>query len=95
MERTRRLFLSIAALMLCTMLHAQTEITGSVVDDLGEGIIGGTVMEKGTNNGTVTDFDGNFKIKVKEGAILVFSYIGYQTQEMPAKNGMKVQLVSV
>jgi len=71
-------------------MYAQTEITGTVVDDLGEGVIGATVMEKGTSNGTVTDFDGHFKIKVKAGATLVFSYIGYVTQEHAASNGLKV-----
>ena len=75
-----------------TALYAQ-EITGTVVDDLGEGVIGATVKEKGTSNGTVTDFNGNFKLKVKAGATLVVSYIGYQTQEAAAKNGMKVELV--
>ena len=64
-----------------------------VVDDFGEGVIGATVKEKDTTNGTVTDLDGNFKIKVKVGATLVVSYIGYQTQEVAAKNGMKVELV--
>ena len=49
-------------------------------------------MEKGTTNGTVTDFDGNFKIKVKAGATLVFSYVSYLTQELPAQNGMQVML---
>ena len=66
--------------MLCTLAYAQTEITGTVVDDLGEGVIGATVKEKGTSNGTVTDFDGNFKLKVKAGAMLVISYIGFDTQ---------------
>ena len=76
-----------------TMMYAQTEITGMVVDDLGEGVIGATVMEKGTSNGTVTDFEGNFKLKVDAGKTLVFSYIGYQTQEQPAVKGMKVVMV--
>ena len=76
-----------------TVMYAQTEITGTVVDDLGEGVIGATVMEKGTSNGTVTDFEGNFKLKVDAGKTLVFSYIGYQTQEQPAVNGMKVVMV--
>ena len=93
MERTKRFLLSFLALMLCTIMYAQTEITGTVVDDFGEGVIGATVKEKGTSNGAVTDFDGNFNIKVKAGATLVVSYIGYQTQEVAAKNGMKVTLV--
>ena len=49
-------------------------------------------MEKGTSNGTVTDFDGNFTLKVEAGKILVISYIGYLTQEVPAQNGMKVTM---
>ena len=76
-----------------TALYAQSEITGTVVDETGEGVIGATVKEKDTTNGTVTDLDGNFKIKVKVGATLVVSYIGYQTQEVAAKNGVKVELV--
>ena len=76
----------------CTMMYAQTEITGTVVDETGEGVIGATVMEKGTSNGTVTDFEGNFKLKVLAGKTLVFSYIGYDKQEQPAKQGMKVTL---
>ena len=49
-----------ALIFASTLLYAQTEISGTVVDETGEGVIGATVMEKGTSNGTVTDFDGNF-----------------------------------
>ena len=91
MERTKRFLLSFLALMLCTIMYAQQEVTGTVEDDMGP-VIGATVMEKGTSNGTVTDFDGNFKIKVKAGTILVISYIGYEKQEAAAQNGMKVKL---
>ena len=75
-----------------TMMYAQTEITGMVVDDLGEGVIGATVKEKGTSNGTVTDFDGNFKLKVKAGTMLVVTYIGYDPMEVAAAPGMKIEL---
>lgn len=92
MKHLKRYLLSTLLIFAGTLLYAQTEITGTVVDETGEGVIGATVMEKGTNNGTVTDFDGNFKIKVQEGTMLVLSYIGYQTQEVAAKNGMTVQL---
>ena len=85
--------MSLIALMACTMLYAQTEISGTVIDDLGEGVIGATVMEKGTSNGAVTDFEGNFRLKVAVGTTLVVSYIGYQTQEVSAAQGMKVTLV--
>jgi len=92
MKQARRLILSFAALLMSTIMYAQTEISGTVVDATGEAVIGATVMEKGTSNGTVTDFDGNFKIKVKEGATLVFTYIGYKTLELPAANGMQVKM---
>ena len=92
MEQLKKLFLSLLALLTSTIMYAQTEISGTVVDATGETVIGATVMEKGTSNGTITDFDGNFKIKVAEGKTLVFSYIGYATQELPAKNGMQVTL---
>ena len=62
MKQAKRLFLSLVALFLCTLAYAQTEITGTVVDETGEGVIGATVKEKGTANGSVTDFDGNFKL---------------------------------
>ena len=71
MEQLKKLFLSLFALLTCTVMHAQSEISGTVVDATGETVIGATVMEKGTSNGTITDFDGNFTIKVNEGAILV------------------------
>ena len=83
--------MSFFSLLLCTIMYAQ-EIGGNVVDATGEPVIGATVMEKGTSNGTVTDFDGNFKLKVAAGKTLTFSYIGYQTQELPAADGMKVTM---
>ena len=94
MKQTKRFLVSLLALLASTLMYAQTEITGTVVDDLGEGVIGATVMEKGTSNGTVTDFDGNFKLKVEPGKTLVISYIGFITQEQPAAKGMKVMLVN-
>ena len=90
MKQTKRLFLSFLTLLLATMTYAQ-EVTGTVSDSFGP-VIGATVMEKGTTNGTVTDFDGNFKLKVDAGKTLVFSYVGLLTQELPAKNGMEVTL---
>ena len=92
MEQLRKMFLSLALLLTSTIMYAQSEISGTVVDTSGEAVIGATVKEKGTSNGTITDFDGVFKLKVNEGAVLVISYIGYQTQELPAQQGMKVTL---
>ena len=93
MEKAKRIFLSLVLMFAATIMYAQTEITGTVIDDLGEGVIGATVMEKGTSNGAVTDFEGNFRLKVAAGKTLVVSYIGYQTQEVSAAQGMKVTLV--
>jgi TonB-linked SusC/RagA family outer membrane protein len=73
-------------------MYAQTEITGTVVDGTGEPIIGATVMEKGTSNGAITDLDGNFKLKVEAGKTLVFTYIGFEKQELPAQQGMQVTM---
>ena len=92
MKQTKRFILSFLSLMLCTIMYAQQEIKGTVVDETGEGVIGATIKEKGTSNGTVTDFDGNFKLKVAKGTLLVVSYIGYDNVEVTASPGMKVQL---
>ena len=69
-----------------------TFIKGTVVDDNGEPLIGATVMVVGTTIGTSADFDGNFSIKCKPGAKLRISYVGYDTQTMAAKQGMRVVL---
>ena len=91
MKQTKRFILSFLLLSASIIMYAQQEVTGTVTDDMGP-VIGATVMEKGTSNGTVTDFDGNFKLKVQAGKTLVFSYIGYKSQELPAKDGMQVQM---
>jgi len=61
------------------------QVTGYVGDSQGA-LIGATVQEKGTTNGSVTDFDGNFSLNVKPGATLVISYVGYITQEVKVGN---------
>ncbi len=61
------------------------KVSGVVTDAMGP-VIGATIMEKGTSNGTVTDLDGNFTLDVQPGAVLVISYIGYTTQEIPVGN---------
>lgn len=67
-------------------------ITGTVVDATGEPVIGATVMQKGTSNGTITDVNGKYTINVPAGATLVISYIGFGTQEVAAKDGATVTL---
>ena len=60
-------------------------VSGVVKDKKGEPIIGANIMEKGTTNGTITDFDGKYTLKVKSAqSVLTISYIGYKTQEIPA-----------
>ena len=61
--------------------QATKKITGTVVDAMGP-VIGASILEKGTTNGTVTDFDGNFSLNVKPGATIVVSFIGFETQEI-------------
>ena len=61
MKQSKRFSLCFLSLLMCTMMYAQQEISGTVTDAMGP-VIGATVMEKGTSNGTVTDFDGNFKL---------------------------------
>lgn len=65
------------------VIQQQKTVTGQVVDSKGETIIGANVMEKGTTNGTITDFDGKFKLTVSSKSSLLISYIGYKTQEVP------------
>ncbi|MBQ9575417.1 MAG: TonB-dependent receptor [Muribaculaceae bacterium] len=93
MNELKRFLLSFMLMFVCTTLvYAQTEITGTVLDETGETVIGASVVEKGTSNGTVTDFDGNFVIKVNPGATLVISYIGYDKMEVAAEPGMTITL---
>ena len=92
MGASLRIVLMLAIVFFALDVSAQTTINGVVVDDTGETIIGASVLVKGTTNGTVTDFDGNFQLKCNEGSTLVISYIGFDPQEVPAKDGMTVTL---
>ena len=73
-------------------LFAQNRVVGTVRDDIGP-VIGASVMEKGTQNGAVTDLDGNYVITVKPGATLVFSSIGYATQEIEVGNQSTINVL--
>ena len=73
---------------------AQNNITiqGTVKDNTGLPVIGANVVQKGTTNGVITDFDGNFHVSLPDTATLVVSYIGYHTRELKANNN-KLQIV--
>ena len=73
-------------------LFAQNRVVGTVRDGVGP-VIGASVMEKGTQNGAVTDLDGNYVITVKPGATLVFSSIGYATQEIEVGNQSRINVL--
>ena len=87
-----------ALLISCFLLaglsaFAQISVRGTVIDAANdEPIIGASILEIGTTNGTVTDFDGNFELQVRSGAKLSISYMGYKTQELDAAPVMNVRL---
>jgi len=62
--------------------QSRRQVTGSVTDEYGEPIIGANIMEKGTTNGVITDYDGNFVISLGDDAVLAVSYIGYVNQDI-------------
>ena len=84
--------LSMLCLLLACTLPLCAQVSGVIVDETGEPIIGASILEKGTTNGTITDFDGNFVLDVAEGATLEISYVGYATQSLPAHADMHVVL---
>ena len=92
MNNLKRLMMSAMLMFCCTLIYAQTEFSGIVVDANGDPIIGASVMEKGTSNGTISDIDGNFKLKAKPGSTLLITYIGYVGQEVKAAPNLKITL---
>lgn len=93
MNSLPRMLMSLALTPAVAIVSAQeVNVSGVVTDATGETIIGASVVEKGTTNGTVTDIDGKFSIKVKQGAQLEFSYIGYNNVTLDAKPVMNVTL---
>ena len=96
MQNVRKAFsrtLTLALLlMVTTVAWAQQRIGGTVRDAKGEALIGVSVKEAGTSNGTTTNMNGQFTLNVRQGANLEFSYIGYNPQTLRAQNGMTVTL---
>lgn len=91
----KHLFLLLTLLSFSLTALAQQKVTGKVKDSSGEPVIGASVIVKGNNTmGTITDFDGNFMLDVPAKSVLVISYIGYVTQEVPTagKNSLEIVL---
>ncbi|MDD3787246.1 MAG: TonB-dependent receptor [Petrimonas sp.] len=83
-------------LSLPSILFSQTKIVrGTIIDGKGETLIGVNVVEKGTTNGTVTDVDGNFSLSVPNNAVLVVSYVGFRSQEVPVAGKSSLQITLV
>lgn len=90
--KQRILFLMMALFGLYGQMMAQTTVTGNVKDGTGEPIIGASVIVTGTSNGTVTDFDGNFTMKAKEGDELTISYVGYISQTVKVSGSAPINV---
>lgn len=91
----RKAMMTLVLSVACLVAYAQQTVSGTVVDESGEPLIGVSIQVKGTTNGSITDFDGNFTImNVASSDVLVFSYIGYGNKEITVgkQNNIKVTL---
>jgi TonB-linked SusC/RagA family outer membrane protein len=78
------LLIAITTIQVSANQQSRKSVSGTVTDALSsETLPGATVLEKGTNNGTVTDIDGNFTLQVAENSVIIVSYVSYKTQEIP------------
>ena len=91
--KNKTLSLGLMAMMLVFSMVIQAQITGTVLEEAtGDPVIGASILQVGTTNGVITDFDGNFELNVAEGTQIQISYMGFQTQTLAAKKGMVVKL---
>lgn len=74
------------------VVQQKQKVSGRVVDASGEPIIGATIKEKGTSNGTISDFDGNFVLEVSPSSVLEISYIGYQSQSVTSDGSQPLSI---
>lgn len=86
-KRLMALVLFLLVGMTSVFAQKQVNVSGRITDELNEPMIGVSVLEKGTTNGVITDLDGNYALSASEGSTIVFSYIGYVTQEKKAVAG--------
>ena len=91
-QKSIRTTLMLALLMFVGSIMAQT-VKVNVKDSQGEAVIGASVIEQGTRNGGVTDFDGNFTINLSAGKPIVISYIGMKTKTVNAKGKSEIAVV--
>src|SRR5690606_30097991 len=92
----RQLGMLLFLMFLSSHLWAQNvQVTGQVTDEAGEAIPGATVLVKGTTTGTATDLDGGYQLSVPTDAVLVFSFIGYQPQEVEVGNRSEINVTLV
>jgi TonB-linked SusC/RagA family outer membrane protein len=75
------------------IIVAQTQVRGTVVDEAGEPIIGATIQLQGTGQGTITDFNGSFQLSAPANGVLIVSYVGFQTQEIPVTTNPRIVLI--
>lgn len=92
MKNMRTVLLMLFATISLSLSAQSVTLSGNVKDKTGEPVIGASVVEKGTTNGTITDFDGNFSLKVSGNKTLVVSYIGMKSQEISVKGKTKIQV---
>ncbi len=94
MNKIYRIYTIILALFIPALMIAQEiKITGIITDSHNEPLIGVSVSEKGTTNGTITDLDGKYTINLQKAAILAFSYVGFTSQEMTVNASRTLNLV--
>ncbi len=92
--KSRKLIYLIFALLCSVNLMAQKiEVSGKVIDEISNPVIGASVLEKGTTHGTMSDINGGFNLNVEKNSILVISYIGYLTQEIVVTEGGTLEIV--
>lgn len=92
MQKRMILWLALLLTGMMSVNAQQQDLKGKVTDSRGEPLIGVSVVEKGSTNGCITDFDGNFAFKVAKGKTVVFSYIGYESQELKVANQTSVTI---
>jgi len=91
----QKLWVTMAMLLALTLSSVAQTITvnGHVADEQGEDLIGATILEKGTSNGTAADIDGNFRIPVPANAVLTVSYVGYDPMDVPVNGRTELNIV--